>query len=204
MPHDQPPNPQPVNDPPPDPSGDTPLDAALGDRELWDTVYDALREVAGRFFRVESTGHTLQPTALISEAYMKLASQRERAQNPDHLIGLAAIAMRRVLVDHARKRGAAKRTMGEDYKLFASDQAGGTAEITDLLAVDEALNALERDFPRATRVVELRFFGGLEMAQIAELTGVSKRTAEYDWRFARAFLRRQMSGREGERPPGDA
>lgn len=183
----------------------TPLDDALSNAELWDTVYAALRDVAERFFRVESAGHTLQPTALISEAYMKLASQRERAQNPDQLVGLAAIAMRRVLVDHARKRGAAKRTMTEDYRLLTEDNANAGAELTDLLAIDEALTALERGFPRAARVVELRFFGGMEMAQVAALLGVSKRTAEYDWRFARAFLRRQMSavGEQSDDTPGN-
>lgn len=176
-------------------------DAGALDR-VFPLVLEELRAVAGARLRVEAPGHTLQPTALVNEAYLKLAASpevdwRDRA----HFLAVAARAMRQVLVDRARRRKADKRGGGvrpatlTDGSLLASGQ-GPTAE--ELLALDAALDALGRIQPRLRQVVELRYFGGLADAEIGEVLGVTRRTVQRDWTKARAWLHAELGG-SGER-----
>ena len=157
-------------------------------------AYDHLLDLAEAWMRRERPGHTLQPTALVHEAFLRLADagavgldDRTRFQ------ALAAVAMRRVLVDHARRRSRAKR--GGGWRRIALDGlAASDSEGADLLALDDALTALGAEHERAARVVELRFFGGLGVEQAAALLGCSPRTVELDWQFARAWLLRSLRG----------
>lgn len=159
-------------------------------------VYNELRRVAGRYMRGERPDHTLQPTALVHEAYLRLVGQREVAwQNRSHFFAVASRLMRNILVDHARARQAHKRG-GQDQKVTfdeALERAGG--ESTDLLALDEALTHLAERDPRQARMVELRFFGGLSEKEAAEVLGISVRTVKRDWAVARAWLYREISRR---------
>jgi RNA polymerase sigma factor (TIGR02999 family) len=162
--------------------------------ELMPLVYGELRSLARKYLKSERTGHTLQPTALVNEVYLRLVDQqsatfRSRAQ----FFGLAAKLMRNILVDHARKRRTAKR--GSDpYRLSISkaDRIGSKPDV-DLVALDDALKKLAVLDPRHSDTVELRFFGGLTIEETAEAMGVSHATVERDWNFARAWLRREMS-----------
>lgn len=161
-------------------------DQAARDR-LVELVYADLRRVAGRYLRRERRGHTLQPTALVHEALLRLlgagpGALRDRA----HLMNLAAGLMRRVLVDHARRRLAAKRE-GLRVTLDEGDRAVSAPDF-DVLALDHLLEELGRRDPRKRALVELRFFGGLELAEAAEALGVSTATAKRDWSFTRAWL----------------
>ena len=176
-------------------------DAGALDR-VFPLVLEELRAVAGARLRGEAPGHTLQPTALVNEAYLKLAASpevdwRDRA----HFLAVAARAMRQVLVDRARRRKADKRGGGvrpatlTDGSLLASGQ-GPTAE--ELLALDAALDALGRIQPRLRQVIELRYFGGLADAEIGEVLGVTRRTVQRDWTKARAWLHAELGG-SGER-----
>src|ERR1700730_18444440 len=157
-------------------------------------VYGELRKLAGAYLRSERPGHTLQPTALVHEAYLRLVDQRSVAwATRAHFFGIAAQMMRRILVDHARKRQAAKR---EVLAYQVSDPAGEPVRERDpeLLPLDRALTDLEKPDPRQARVVELRFFGGLTVDEIAEVSGISPATVKREWRTARAWLRREVSG----------
>ncbi len=162
--------------------------------ELLPIVYDDLHALAKKYLRSERAGHTLQPTALVHEAYMKLVDQSRVAwQGRTHFFAVGAQAMRRILVDHARRRRAAKRGGGQpritvDEQLLA---AGRRDE--DLLQLEAALQKLAALDPQQARMVELRFFGGLSVAQAATALGVSKRTAEREWNMVRSWLRRQLS-----------
>jgi RNA polymerase sigma factor (TIGR02999 family) len=159
-------------------------------------VYEELRQLAERSFRRQRAGHTLQATALAHEAWMRLIDQTSVAYNDRrHFFAVAATAMRQILTDHARRVGAAKR--GGDLARFALEDADGAiagddAHALDMLALDAALTRLAALDERKHRVVELRFFGGLSMDDIAETMGVSKRTVESDWRGARAWLLREL------------
>lgn len=161
---------------------------------LLPVVYEELRELAGAYLRRERAAHTLQPTALANEAYLRLVDEtkiewRDRAQ----LLAIAARAMRQILIDHARRRGALKRGGGRE-RVTLSDAPGiaGDAPL-DLLELDAALEALEALDARKSRVVELRFFAGLTLKEVAEALGVSLTTAEDDWYFARAWLRGRLA-----------
>ena len=161
--------------------------------ELLPLVHDELRRLAGAYLRRERQGHTLQPTALVNEAYLKLVDQRgARWQNRAQFFGVAAQLMRRILVDHARARKAEKR--GGSRFAVTLGQADGAADSpqTDLLAVHEALDRLARLDPQQARVVELRFFGGLSIEEAAEVLGVGHATVEREWKMARAWLRREL------------
>jgi RNA polymerase sigma factor (TIGR02999 family) len=145
--------------------------------------------------RRERSQHTLQPTALVNEAYIRLVGQRNvQWQNRSHFYGIASQVMRRVLLDYARKRRSSKRG-GEqkkvefDENLLASDQ-----QLEAALSVDECLQRLERIDPQQSRVVELRFFGGLNVEETAEALGISTATVKREWQFAKAWLQREMSG----------
>ncbi len=156
-------------------------------------VYEELRALAGSFFRGQRADHTLQPTALVHEAFIRLIDQTKAHFNDRaHFFAVAATAMRQILTDHARRSGAQKRG-GQWQKVGLSDVAppAGESEV-DVAALDEALATLARIDERQSRVVELRFFGGLTMEEIARVIGVSKATVELDWRAARAWLGTQL------------
>ena len=161
-------------------------------------VYDELRRLAGAHLRRERSDHTLSATALVHEAWLKLAGHQQEWQNRSHFFGAASHAMRRILVDYARARSADKRR-GERVNLTAvEDELNATPSFDDLLAIDTALDDLARVNERVVRVVECRYFGGLTIPETAEALGVSHTTVSEDWRFARAWLHRALIG-----PPED-
>ena len=168
-----------------------------GDREaleeLTPLVYRELKKLAGSYLRHERAGHTLQPTALAHEAYLKLIDQQNvRWQNRAHFFGIAAQAMRRILVDHARARLAEKRGSGQavllDEAIDVSDQRAD-----QLVALDEALKTLAALDPQQSRVVELKYFGGMTLEETAEVLGVSRATVIREWRMAKAWLYDELS-----------
>ena len=163
--------------------------------QLMPVVYDEMRQIAQRLLRHESPGHTLQPTALVNEAFLRLAGKNQIDwQGKTHFFAIGAKVMRRILVDHARGKKAQKRG-GEQCRIPLSDElCVSSRNDEDVLAVDEALEKLEDLDVRQAKVVELRFFGGLTVEEVAEALGVSKRTIESDWTMVRAWLRRELSG----------
>ena len=166
-------------------------DGALG--ELLPLVYAELRRLAAGYLRRERPGHTLQPTALVNEAYLRLVDQTQvRWQNRAHFLGVAAQMMRRILVDHARGQRAEKRG-GEIQKLSLDENIVVSGErAADLVALDEALERLAELDPQKSRIVELRFFGGLSVEETAEVIGVSAPTVKRQWRMAKAWLYGQV------------
>jgi RNA polymerase sigma factor (TIGR02999 family) len=173
-------------------------DWSEGDREvparLMPLVYDELRRLALSYLRRERPDHTLQPTALVNEAYLRLADQSNVGfHDRAHFFGVAAKVMRRILVDHARRHHAEKRG-GLNHKVPLEDLAATPAGFDfDLVALDDALQALAAQDKRKSRIVELRFFGGLSVEETAEVLGVSAPTVKNDWRIAKAWLRRELS-----------
>jgi RNA polymerase sigma factor (TIGR02999 family) len=163
-------------------------------QRLLPVVYDELRSLAAAYLRSERADHTLQTTGLVHEAYLRLVDQRRTTwQNRAHFFGIAAQAMRRILVDHARRHRAAKRAGGHPVTL--DDQIAGTAAPSDdVLAVDEALQRLAELDPRQVRIVELRYFAGLSIEQTAESLGISPATVKRDWLSAKAWLQRELTG----------
>lgn len=159
--------------------------------ELLPLVYEELREIASQRMRGENAGHTLQATALVNEAYLRLAGTTEMTwRDRRHFYAAAAEAMRRVLVDHARKTGAQKRGAAfKQVSLYLNDEQVEVEVNSDqLLALDAALSKLELEDPRAAEVTRLRFFGGLSMFQIAEALELSERSVHREWTFARTRL----------------
>lgn len=158
-------------------------------------VYPEIRALAEAMLLSESPGHTLQPTALINEAYLRLAGQdRARFNNHAHFLIIASRVMRRVLVDHARARKADKRTPpGERLTLSGVPSTDAPGSPVDLLALEEALVKLTALNPRSAEVVELRFFGGLTSDETAEALGIARSTAADEWRFARTWLSRELT-----------
>lgn len=154
-------------------------------------VYDELRRLARIRMRDERAGHTLEPTAVVHEAYARLVDLELSWQNRAHFYCMAARTMRRVLVEHARKRRAAKRGGGPRVTLH-DDQAVSPPPAIDILALDQALETLRRQEERPSQVVELHYFAGLTLREIAEVLGVSEATVDRDLRFARAWLRRRL------------
>ncbi|MCH9647532.1 MAG: sigma-70 family RNA polymerase sigma factor [Deltaproteobacteria bacterium] len=161
--------------------------------ELLPLVYDELHRLAAGYFFGEKRGHTLQATALVNEVYLKMVDQkRVRWQNRAHFFGVAAQMMRRILVDHARKRSASKRG-GEVQKLSLDEARDAVPEPSvDLLALDQALTDLTALDPQQTRVVELRFFAGLSVVETAEVMSISPATVKREWSVAKAWLFRRM------------
>lgn len=172
-----------------------------GDKEALDRllplVYGELRRLAEAYLRRERPGHTLQPTALVNEAYLRLVGQQQvEWQSRAHFFGIAAQMMRRILVDHARAQNAGKRGGGlQRVTLDSSFDAEERREV-DLLALDEALESLSKLDPRQSRIVELRFFVGLTLEETAEVIGVAPITVRREWNLAKAWLYREMSARE--------
>lgn len=170
-----------------------------GDKESLDQlmpiVYDELRRQAARYLRRERPGNTLQTTALIHEAYVRLVDQRNvQWQNRAHFFGIAAQLMRRILVDHARTKKRAKRG-GSDIRVSLGDATVAVkGQDLDVVALDEALERLAQIDAQQSRVVELRFFSGLTVEETAEVMGISNATVKRDWSMAKAWLHRELSG----------
>src|SRR5215468_107030 len=174
------------------------VDWSRGDRtaldKLMPLVHSELRRLAANYLRRERQNHTLQPTALVNEAYLKLVDQRSaKWQSRAQFFGVAAQLMRRILVDHAREHQAAKRG-GVDQQRLSITSAEGLARKPniDLLALNEALDELAAMDQQQSRIVELKFFGGLSIEETAEVLGIGHATVERDWKLARAWLRRQL------------
>lgn len=163
--------------------------------KIYPHIYDELRRLAGSYLRRERSDHTLQPTALVHEAYMKLIDQtRVKWQNRAHFFGIAAQIMRRILMDHARKHLAGKRggnadvlPLEEEILVVSQDKSA------ELLALDDALEQLEKLDPQKAKVVELRYFGGLSIEETAEVLGISVPTVNRHWRMAKAYLYSELS-----------
>jgi RNA polymerase sigma factor (TIGR02999 family) len=167
-------------------------EAALA--QLIPVVYEELRRVASARLRSERSAHTLQTTALVNEAYLRLVGlDRIALQNRVHFFAMAARLMREILVDHARRKNAAKRGGGATMLQLDEVAAGAENVVIDLLALDEALTDLASFDERLCRVVELRYFGGLSIAEAADALGVSSATIERDWTIAKAWLLRRLS-----------
>lgn len=161
---------------------------------LFVTVYDELRQIAAAFLRREAAGHTLQPTALVHEAYLKLVDQtRASWTDQNHFLAVASEAIRRILVDHARRRGAAKRGGGWERITLSEPDDLGSRQPVDLLALDDALAELARLHPRQAEIVKLKFFGGLTGDQIADVLRIDRATVVRDWTTARAWLLAQLA-----------
>jgi RNA polymerase sigma factor (TIGR02999 family) len=162
--------------------------------KLMPLVYDQLRQIARRHMDRQGAGHTLQTTALIHEAYLRLVDQKEAHwQNRAHFFAVAARAMRHILVDYARARHAAKR--GGETRLLSLDEAAAVSEerTSELVALDDALENLAAVDRRKCQVVELRYFGGLSVEETAEVLKISPETVMRDWRLARTWLLRELS-----------
>lgn len=166
----------------------------VDDDALLAVVYDELHRLAASMMRSERPGHTLQPTVLVHEAWLKLVNQRNvEWQGRAHFFAIAARFMRRILVDHARARRRQKRG-GDAVRISLADDLPLSLEQgADVLAVHDALERLAQLDERQSRIVELRFFGGLSVDEVAHVLAVSKRTVEADWTLAKAWLRRELT-----------
>jgi RNA polymerase sigma factor (TIGR02999 family) len=162
---------------------------------LFDVLYRELRGLAESVMRAERANHTLQPTALVHEAFLKLAGDQGRFESRAHFLGVAAGAMRRVLVDHARGRNAQKRGSGATLVTVNNldDLPRPAPEDIDLVVLDDALSRLTALDSRQGQIVELRFFGGLSVEETAAVVGVSERTIKREWQTSRAWLRREIA-----------
>jgi RNA polymerase sigma-70 factor, ECF subfamily len=174
--------------------------SSQGDQEALDKllplVYTELRRLAERYLHKERSDHTLQPTALVNEAYLRLVDQNVPWQNRAHFFGVAAEMMRRILIDHARKHQAAKRGSG-GIKL-SLDEAIDVADerAAELIALDEAMKALAEFDQQKSRIVELRFFGGLSIEETAEVLGIGTATVIRQWKLAKAWLYNEVSKKQ--------
>ena len=170
-----------------------------GDRpaaeQLFADVYSELRSLAARYLHRERKDHTLQPPALVHEAYLKLVGQRGvDCQGRAHFLAIAAQAMREILVDHARRHHAAKRGGGRHRLTLDDNLVVESSRDVDLLALEDALTKLAKLDPRQAQMIQLRFFGGMSIAEVAEVMGMSKRSVEREWTMVRAWLRRELGG----------
>ena len=163
--------------------------------KLYPLVYDELRRMAHRYMSRERKGHTLQTTALINEAYLRLVEQRNVTwANRAHFFGIAAQIMRRVLIDYARRYEYAKRGAGAQRVSLEETAFVARERARELIALDEALERLAKIDPRRSRVVELRFFGGMANEEIAAVLKISENTVTRDWNMARAWLYKELAG----------
>lgn len=169
--------------------------------QLTPLVYDELRRIAARHLRGEREAHSLQPTDLVHEAFLRLVRQNVSWQNRAHFFGVAAELMRRVLVDHARKRLAGKRGAGIPTIALDNDIEWSGGRDMNLVALDDCLNTLAAIDPQQSKVVELRFFAGLTVEETAAVLGVAPITVKREWRVARAWLLREME--HAPLAPGD-
>jgi len=176
---------------------------ALARDELMPLVYDELRRLARHYMAQERAGHSLQATALVNEAYLRLVDQRQvRWQGRAHFFALASQMMRRILVDHARRRRYAKRGGGAQQVSLDEAMIVSSKKDAELVALDDALTRLEAIAPRKSQVVELRYFGGLSLDEIAEVLKVSEVTVRRDWTTAKAWLYRAIAA--GASDPGQS
>ncbi len=174
---------------PPAPSGPPGSDALL------EAVYEQLRAVAQERLKAENAGHTLQATALVHEAFLRIGRDRQVAfQNRAHFYATAAEAMRRILIDHARAKGSLKRGGNASRAPLSVVDLASESDPAEVLALDEALARLEKAEPDAAAVVRLRFYAGLSGEEAAEALGISARQVDRVWAYARAWLLREMSG----------
>ena len=165
--------------------------------ELIGTVYNELRRLAARYLRDERPDHTLQPTALVHEAYMRIVGQEEiEWQGKDHFIAVAALMMRRVLTNHAKSHKRQKRGGGVCRIAFDEAQFLVSGGGIDLIELDEALERLSHVHAQESQIVELRFFGGLSIAETARVLNISDSTVERDWKFARTWLLRELTNNQ--------
>lgn len=165
----------------------------LQHHESWDEIYGQMRAIAGRFMREQRRDHTLSPTALANEAFIRLSEWKNASGvERDHLVAVAATAMRQILVNHAKRRNRLKRGGGAGRVTLGEGMVSSRDRI-DLVELNDLLEGLIKLDPRKGRVVELRFFAGLTVAQVATLMGVSTFTVESDWRTARSWLLARMS-----------
>ena len=163
-------------------------------------VYPQLRQIARRYIRRERGGHTLQPTALVHEAYLELVGQAGAEwKNRAHFFAVAAQLMRRILVDYARRRNTAKRDGARRRVELTDTIAISDDRLEEILSIDEALSRLEQWDPRQCRVVELRFFGGLSEDEVADVLGIASRTVKRDWKLARAWLHGELNSQSKSR-----
>jgi RNA polymerase sigma-70 factor, ECF subfamily len=170
---------------------------ARAESRLIEVVYPELRRMARRYLRAERQGHTLQATALVHEAYLRLVGQMDKDwKNRSHFFAVAASLIRRILVDHARNRKAQKREGVRQRIELTDGLAISESRLDEVLAIDAALERLATWDPRQCRVVELRFFAGLTEEEVAEALGVTSRTVKRDWVTARAWLTRELSQKE--------
>jgi len=174
------------------------LDAAVGKQDAVDAllpiVYAEMRRLASSYLRRERLGHTLQSTALVHEAYMRLIDQKVSWQSRAHFMGIAAQTMRRILMDHAKGKIAAKRGGGQIAIELDESVMGTSPRGVDLIALDDALSELEKIDPVRSRIVEMKFFGGLSNEEAAEVLGVSCATVQRQWAGARAWLFHALKG----------
>ncbi len=162
-------------------------------RLLMPLVYEELRQLARQYLRRERSGHTLQATGLVHEAYLRLVDQTTTQwQDRAHFFAVAAQAMRRILVDYARKHAAEKRGGKMEKITFNEDLVPSAGPNIDFVALDDALHGLSAFDPRQSQIVELRFFGGLSVEEVAEILDISDRTVKREWRIAKAWLRQQV------------
>ena len=178
-----------------------------GDRDAYDhllpLVYGELHTLAEHAMAGERPDHTLGATSLVHEAYLRLVGQTPLSwQNRAHFLGVAARAMRQILIEHARRRRSKKRGGGAQRVTLSPIASPSEVPLIDLVALDEALTALAEQDPRKAQVVELRFFGGLNRHEAAEVLGITLRTVDRDWNYAQAWLQRELAGREEERRAG--
>jgi RNA polymerase sigma-70 factor, ECF subfamily len=163
--------------------------------ELYPLVYEELHKLARRYMSREKKGHTLQTTALINEAYVRLVDQRNvHWANRSHFFAISAQIMRRILIDHARRHAYAKRGGGAQQVSLEEVAIVATEKSAEILRLDEALTTLAKMDPRRSHVVELRYFGGLSNEEIAGVLNVSENTVTRDWNLARAWLHQQLTG----------
>jgi RNA polymerase sigma factor (TIGR02999 family) len=163
--------------------------------ELLPIVYQELRRLAASYLRRERPGQTLQPTALVHEAYLRLMKDRpERWQNRAHFCAIAAHSMRQILIERARARGAQKRGGAQPMVTLDEALVAGASPSVDLVALDEALGRLEQIDPEQARLVELRFFGGLTVEETADAMDISPATVKRHWTIAKAWLARELGG----------
>lgn len=164
--------------------------------KIYPLVYEHLRNEARLQLHKERAGHTLQTTALVNEAYLKLVDQENSTyQNRSHFLAIAALAMRRILISHARKKSAVKRGGNEPDVTFTDGLAPYEARLTEMIDLDEALEKLEAMDEHQAKIVQYRFFGGMNYKEIADVTGGTEHSVRYDWRVARAWLKRELGNK---------
>ena len=164
--------------------------------KIYPLVYEHLRNEAHLQLRRERAGHTLQTTALVNEAYLKLVDQENSMfQNRSHFLAIAAMAMRRILISHARKKSAEKRGGNEPDVTFTDGATPYDAPLSEMIDLDDALNRLEAMDEGQAKIVQYRFFGGMSYKEIADVIGGTENTVRNDWRVARAWLKRELGSR---------